>query len=504
MATRKKDVDEEKEVVSESKAEGRGELMTVDVLSSIPDKIEFIRFEQTDTHGISRSKTVTRKHYMTYAESGLNFIMGHLAFDSTSGIASGTGYLQEIGYADARLMPDSSTLKVVPWADKTARVICEPLFQDGRKAKAHPRFVARQMLDKLNALGYELLSSHEYEFYLVDKKSKAHAFEGKNIFSTLRNNFDEPFVNATMRFMTAMGIDVMTANCEYGPGQMEIVYSASEGITSADNAFTFKNGVKEISQKAGYTASFMTKPYTDHSANGCHFNHSLLSLKDKKPVFWDAKTSSLSDIGRHWLAGLMHHAPAITAFMSPTVNCYKRYKENSFAPTNVSWGIQNRSCAFRVKVDGEKGTYIENRLPGGSSNPYLVFAATIAAGLDGIDRKLELPKPIEGSAYGLSSSSSTTTTTSTSDDKSKTTTESGSTEKKEAPRHLPKSLAQALAELQKDKVICDSLGAEFIKLFVAVKQHEIEKAKKLNVDIEDSYWLSQVSYWELEWFFEFL
>jgi len=378
---------------------------------------------------------------------------------------------------------------VVPWADKTARVICEPLFQDGRKAKAHPRFVARQMLDKLNALGYELLSSHEYEFYLVDKKTKHPAFEGKNIFSTLRNNFDEPLVNGIMRFMTAMEIDVMTANAEYGPGQMEIVYSATEGITSADNAFTFKNGVKEISQKAGYTASFITKPYTTHSANGCHFNHSLLSLKDKKPVFWDPKTSSLSEIGRHWLAGLMAHAPAITAFMSPTVNCYKRYKENSFAPTNISWGIQNRSCAFRVKVDGEKGTYIENRLPGGSSNPYLVLAATIAAGLDGIVRGLELPKEIDGSAYGL--------------DGTDKPTDSDKKEHKDGPRPLPKTLGAALQELQKDKVICDALGAEFIKLFVAVKQHEMQQAKK-NQDIDDSSFLSQVSFWELDFFFEFL
>jgi len=135
-------------------------------------------------------------------------------------------------------------------------------------------------------------------------------------------------------------------------------------------------------------------------------------------------------------------------------------------------------------------------LPGGASNPYLVFAATIAAGLDGIDRKLELPKAIEGSAYGLSSSSSS------SDDKAQT--ESASTEKKEVPRPLPKSLTQALVELQKDKVICDSLGAEFIKLFVAVKQHEIDKAKKQNIDVEDSYGSSQVSYLELDWFFEFL
>jgi len=503
MATKKKDVDEEKEVVTESKAEGRGELMTVNVLSSIPDKIEFIRFEQTDTHGISRSKTVTRKHYLTYAESGLNFIMGHLAFDPNSGIATGTGYLQEIGYADARLMPDSSTLKVVPWADKTARVICEPLFQDGRKAKAHPRFVARQMLDKLNALGYELLSSHEYEFYLVDKKTKHFAFEGKNIFSTLRNNFDEPLVNGIMRFMTAMGIDVMTANAEYGPGQMEIVYNASEGITSADNAFTFKNGVKEISQKAGYTASFMTKPWSHHSANGCHFNHSLLSLKDKKPVFWDQKTSSLSEIGRHWLAGLMAHAPAITAFMSPTVNCYKRYKENSFAPTNISWGIQNRSCAFRVKVDGEKGTYIENRLAGGSSNPYLVLAATIAAGLDGIDRKLELPKEIEGSAYGLDKkdiSEKPIELVKPIDLDKKETKEK---DPKEVLRPLPKTLGLALIELQKDKVICDALGAEFIKLFVAVKQHEMAQAKKQS-DIDDSSFLNEVLYWEQDFFFEFL
>src|SRR5574341_378632 len=223
------------------------------------DGVEFVRFEKRDTHGISRSKTIPVSHVRDFAEDGLNFLLGQLGFDVQAGVAPGTGYLEELGFPDSRIRPDLSTYRVLPWADKTARLLCEPYYA-----------VGRQLLNKLENMGYHLFSGFEYEFYVVNRETRQPPFTGIQIFATLRNNFDESLVHQILRGMSAIGVDIITSNAEYGPGQMEINFAPSMGIEAADNAFTFKNGVKEIAQRNDYMASFMTKPYADQSANGCH------------------------------------------------------------------------------------------------------------------------------------------------------------------------------------------------------------------------------------------
>ena len=328
------------------------------------DGIEFIRFEQTDTHGISRSKTIPVRHFRSFAESGLNFLLGQLGFDVQGGVAPATGYLEDLGFPDSRILPDLSTYAALPWADKTARVLCEPHFQDGRPALAAPRTVARRALAELETLGYRLYSGFEYEFYLVDAATRQPPFPGIQIFATLRNNFDEALVYQILRDMTALGVDIITANAEYGPGQMEINFAPAHDIVAADHAFTFKNGLKEIAQRNGMMASFMTKPYADQSANGCHFHHGLIDVATGSNAFRTPDGSpQLTDLGRWWLGGLIAHTSALVAFAAPTVNCGKRYKLFSFAPTNATWGDENRTVGFRMKGLGGASAHIENRLP---------------------------------------------------------------------------------------------------------------------------------------------
>ncbi len=436
--------------------------------------VEFIRFEQTDTHGIARSKTVPVRHFKRFAQQGLNFLLGQLGLDAQAGVASGTGYLEEAGFPDSRVKPDLSTFQILPWADKTARVLCEPYYLDGRPAMAAPRLVVKKLLDELNTMGYQLMGGFEYEFYLVDAKTRQPPFTGIQIFATLRNNFDEGLVYEILRSMSAVGVDIITANAEYGPGQMEINFAPAWGVATADNAFTFKNGVKEIAQRRGMMASFMTKPFIDQSANGCHFHQSL--WRGKRNAFVDALSDDgLTDVCRHYLAGQLAHAPALCAFASPTVNCPKRYKLYSFAPTNATWGFENRTTAIRVKATRDDGTHIENRLGSGGSNPYLLMAACLAAGMDGIKNQLEAPAPVSGIAYGLS----------------------GVTD-------LPTRLEDALDALEEDAVMKEALGAEFVKLFVAVKRHELSKAKAAIADYGTAEFNNRVDEWERNEYFEFL
>jgi glutamine synthetase len=441
------------------------------------DGVEFVRFEQSDTHGTSRSKTVPTRHLTHFGNSGLNFLLGQLGFDVQSGVAPGTGYLEERGFPDSRIFPDLDTLVQVPWAAvKTASLLCEPRFQDGTLAMAAPRAVARALLNELESLGYGFYSGFEYEFYLVNRETRQPPFPGIQIFTTLRNNFDEHIVNQILLLMPEVGVDIITSNSEYGPGQMEINFGPASGITAADHAFRFKNGVKEIAQKNGYMASFMTKPYADQSASGCHYHHSLVDLKTGKNAFSNVDNPfELNDICRWWIGGQIKHAAAISAFASPTINCYKRYKLWSFAPTNATWAAENRTVAVRVKGLKGEGAHLENRTPGAASNPYLVMAGILAAGIDGIRNQIEPPAPIEGIAYGL-----------------------------EGVQNLPSGLSESLDALEADSSLRELLGEEFIHLFLAVKRHEIGKAKANGADATEPGFNDRVHPFEVDEYFEFL
>ena len=438
------------------------------------DKIDFVRFEQSDTHGIARSKIVPARHVRHFAESGLNVVLGLLGVDAQFGIPSGTGYLEEVGYADARIRPDLKTYHVLPWADRTARLLCEPYHLDGRPAMAAPRAVARALLEQLEAMGYRLLSGFEYEFCLVDRATRQQAFSGVQMFSTIRNAFDEAFVSEVVRGMIAIGVDIITANAESGPGQFEINFAPAIGIDAADHAFTFKTGVKEIAQRRGYMASFMTKPYAEQLANGCHYHQSLLDVKRGRPAF-AGRAGTLTDVARWWLGGQMAHAAALTALAAPTVNCGKRYKVYSMAPTNIAWGVENRSAAFRIKDVDNRNAHIENRIPCGAANPYLVMAGVLAAGIDGLANKIEPPNETRAIAWDLPGLTA-----------------------------LPRRLEHALDALEADGAVRAALGEEFVKLFLAVKRHEVAKARAAVANYDSSAFADSVSDWERAEFFEFL
>ena len=218
----------------------------------------------------------------------------------------------------------------------------------------------------------------------------------------------------------------------------------------------------------------MTKPQIDQSANGCHFHQSL--WQGDRNVFLDASSDDgLSAICRHFLAGQLVHARAICALAAPTVNCAKRFKLYSFAPTNATWGIENRTTGLRVKATRNESTHIENRLGCGASNPYLLMAACVAAGMDGLKHQLEPPAPVAGIAYGM-----------------------------EGVLDLPTRLEDAVDALEQDAVLQAALGPEFVKLFVAVKRHEINKAKAALSDYGTPAFSNRVDDWERKEYFEFL
>lgn len=422
--------------------------------------IRSVLFELPDMHGAARSKLIPINKVSGYAEKGLNMYGGTVALDTSSFVIEHTKYNEEKRYADQMLIPDLSTAAVVPWLNSTARVICDTYWADGTPLHAAPRHVLRRVLNELDKLGYRAMIGLEYEFYVLDPATMQPVFDGLHIFNTTRNLF-VPLTERIVELMPKIGIDIITANCEYGPGQFEINYGAHEGLRAGDSGFTYKNGVKLIAHQLGYHATFMTKPFTEQAACGAHTHISLIAKESDENAFLDTNDrNGLSQAAYSFTQGMLKHANAAMALMAPTPNCYHRFVPHHFAPTNISWGFEDRSAMIRVKNTGDERTHLENRLPTALSNPYLSIAAVVAAGLLGLKDGETPPEPAEDLA-----------------------------ENHAELTPLPATLDVALEALERDAQFRELVGDEFVEVFTTMKRSELTRLKAHVTDWERAEYL---------------
>lgn len=443
-----------------------------DIRKEIDEKdVEFVRFEFGDLHGIARSKIIPARHFREKSCKGINIPIAHLGMDCRGSPVAEAKYISQGDYCDAVWTPDLSTFRVLPWCDNTARVILEPTLK-GKPVDMFPRTLARKQVDRLTKMGLSLLTAHEHEFYIVDRKTGQPLTQDYNLRATVRNYTDPLLIRSLMQALTAVGVDAEMMDTEKSPGQVEITYKPTFGIQAADNAYTYKTTTKEVAMQRGYVASFMSKPWPELNGSSAHVCHSLWDSTQQRPLLYaEDQPFGLSKIGCHWIAGLLVHAPALSILMAPTVNCLKRFEVNSFAPYNVTWGLDNRTCALRVKVGGGADTYIENRMGASGSNPYLTLAATIAAGIDGIQRELVPPQPIANNAYLPGNVPADTAI-------------------------LPATMDEALEAFSQDDVIRSALGEEFMNEFCLLKMHEMKEYNEAK--------LKQDSKWEYKMYFEYI
>lgn len=266
---------------------------------------DFIRFEMADMAGLSRGKTIPIGHVASYMRSGLNLYGGTVALDSYSVPVRGSGYNEEMNYTDCVMVVDTGTLTPVPWLERTGRVLCDTMWYDGKPQMACPRLLLQKMIGIAATMGYVVKMGHEYEFYVVDAKTRAPIFNGQPIFVTHRTH-EHPAIDGLIRVLQAQGIDIITWNVEHGPGQVEINYEALDGIAAADCAFVFKNTVKEYLSREGLMATFMTKPYKGLSGSCSHFHVSLIDAKTGQNAFldggrapWHVRPDALLHPGHH-------------------------------------------------------------------------------------------------------------------------------------------------------------------------------------------------------------
>ena len=307
----------------------------------------------------------------------------------------------ERGYGDFALVPDLATLRRIPWLEATALVLCDVLWADGSPVRPSPRQVLRAQVARASELGYEVMVGSELEFYLLrETYAEAHAAHYRGLtpsvpyildYHILATSFDEPLLRQIRNGMHGAGIRVETSKGEAWPGQQEVNFRYADALAMADNHVVYKNGAKEIAFLNGCSVTFMAKPDHTWIGSSCHIHSSL--WRDGAAAFADE-----SAVFRSYLAGQIACARELAVFFAPNVNSYKRFAAGSWAPTTLAWGRDNRTCGFRVVGSGS-ALRVETRIPGGDVNPYLAFAALIAAGLYGIENSLELGAALEGNAY---------------------------------------------------------------------------------------------------------
>ncbi len=309
------------------------------------------------------------------------------------------------GYGDFQCVPDLNTLRVIPWLDKTALVICDVLTEEGDVVEVAPRQILKRQLERAREKGLTVKCGSELEFFLFrDSYEEAASKKFQDLtphasyiedYHILQTTKDEYLIRAIRNGMDAASVDIEFSKGEWGRGQHEINLVYAEALEMADRHTIYKNGVKEIAFLNGISATFMAKPSEKDIGSSCHIHSSLVG-KDGKSAFVDGDEEN--DTFRHYLGGLRAHLRELALFVAPAVNSYKRYATESWAPTSISWGRDNRTCGFRV-VGAGQSRRVECRIPGADVNPYLALSALIAAGLQGVDQALELEPPEEGNAY---------------------------------------------------------------------------------------------------------
>ncbi|KAK7127943.1 hypothetical protein R3I93_020502 [Phoxinus phoxinus] len=407
------------------------------------ENISFVRFEATDLHGVARSKTVPARFFHEKAVYGIPMPRSYLELTLSPNVNEVDHQSTANFSSDVLLVPDLSTFQILPWADQTARLICDPCTITGVPLRTSPRLIAKQMLGQLQSMGFSFHSSFTYECCIFGAPERVGP---KAVFfpaTTLLSNYDLPFLQQLVRGMYYMGVDVESFSSANGPGQMEICFKSRFGIDAADSAFTFRTGIKEMARKFDYIATFFTD---EDIQNSGLLSHSLWDTSGRRSLFHSGN-GELSEIGRKWLSGLLQHSAALSCLLAPGISCRNQLSQGKKDSKNhlyATCGCNDNSCAFNVKVHGGREMHIDNKMGSAMANPYIVLAATIAAGLDGIRRNLNAEHVLSRAPV----------------------------QQKQFP--IPIKLDDALEALAEDTVICGALGEPFVQYFIAMKRVEIE------------------------------
>lgn len=450
------------------------------------EQLDVIRFAFPDQHGILRGKTLVADEAIRAFKRGCTITTTLFAKDTShrtvfpvfsSGGGFGTRQMQ--GGADAVMVPDPSTFRILPWATRTGWLLCDVYFPDGNPVPYSTRHLYRTALSELRVEGYDYVAGLEVEFHVFrledphlglnqsgqpgDPPAVTLLSQGYQYLTEQRYDQIEPVFELIRRHVLALGLPLRSMEVEFGPSQLECTLQPTTGLLAPDMMVLFRAAVKQICGRHGYHATFMCRPKIPNvMSSGWHLHQSLADAVTGVNAFMSdsPEAEPLSTVGRGYLAGLLAHARAATVFAAPTINAYRRYRAYSLAPDRAVWAQDNRGVMIRVLgTSGDAGTHLENRLGEPSANPYLYMASQIVSGLDGIRRGLD-PGPPADTPYETKA------------------------------EVLPRSLREAVDVLRSDDFFRKSFGDTFVNYYVAVKDAEIARFE------------SEVTDWEHREYFE--
>ncbi|MFM9877808.1 MAG: glutamine synthetase family protein [Rhodoglobus sp.] len=418
------------------------------VLRTIEERgVKFIRLWFTDVVGTLKSVAITPAEVEGAFAEGLGF--------DGSAIEGFTRAYE----ADMLAHPDPATFQILPWrgeVDPTARMFCDITTPDGQPAIADPRNVLKRALAKAADRGFSFYTHPEIEFYLLKstelKNGQPQPVDAAGFFDNVPGGTAHDFRRRSVRMLEDLGISVEFSHHEAGPGQNEIDLRYADALTTADNIMTFRTVIKEVAIEQGVYATFMPKPMSGHPGSGMHTHLSL--FEGDSNAFYDASGHyQLSKIGKQFVAGLLHHAPEITAVTNQFVNSYKRLWGGDEAPSFVTWGHNNRSALVRVplyKPNKGQSARVEYRAIDSAANPYLTFSLLLAAGLKGIEEGYELPPEAENNVWELSDAE----------------------RRALGYNQLPASLDHAVSLMEDSELVAETLGEQVFNYVLLNKRRE--------------------------------
>ncbi|WP_416897648.1 MAG: glutamine synthetase family protein [Minwuia sp.] len=430
-------------------------------------EIDTVIAAQTDMQGRLAGKRFHAQHFVDSAWEETHSCDYLIATDLE--MATIPGYKAsswEKGYGDHVMRPDLKTLRLVPWLDGTALVLCDVLDHHGHAAVPHsPRAVLKRQIARLESLGLTAMVATELEFYMFRETFedlRNAGYRGMTTISAYNEDYhvfqttkEEDVMRAIRNGLFGAGIPVENSKGEADAGQEEINVRYSDALDTADNHVITKNAVKEIAFQKGRAITFLAKWSHDYAGSSSHIHQSLAGA-DGANAFHDAEAGhGMSRLARHYLAGLLKHASEGTFFLAPFVNSYKRFAADTFAPTRAVWGVDNRTAGYRIAGADTKAVRIECRVGGSDLNPYLAIAAQIAAGIDGIENELELESEFTGNAYAA-----------------------------RRARRIPATLREATMAMKRSKMLRAAFGDDVIDHYVRAAEWELEDYDRVVTDYE--------------------
>jgi len=431
-------------------------------LSELADVgVRAVRLQYADLHGIARGKLIPISTFPHIADEGIGFVEAIMTVDLRHNVIAGF----EHGFPDFLARPDLNTLVPLPWEEDV--VACLVDLEDPVTHEPHPldcRGVLKRVLAQFAEFGVSPVVGPELEFYLMEpdpispRGFRPYAGQDSAVYTV--GDMADPRGTLAKMLDAAVELEVgaIAAAHEYGRSQFEINLRHSAALDSADRAFRFRAMVKEMAALDGLVATFMGKPFNGDEGSGFHLHMSLVDGDGVNAGESLDGQHRLTPVMCHFIAGVMAHAPAMMVFFNPTVNAYRRISAEALVPTRVCWGHDHRMTLVRVPKERGSSTRLELRLGDGTANPYLAYAAALAAGLDGVRRELELAEPVEGMIYDLPD------------------------EDLGAP--LPTTFAEALDALKQDQVMIDALGSRLVDTFETIKMAELERFRAWVTDWE--------------------